>query len=250
MSVCILTNNAALFPPAASGSGKLIRMLNLAMEGGRLIAPSPEDFSRAYRELEAEFNAILVLLASEALLPGAEAAQLAAQGLGGTTRLAVLETQQIGPGLGLLAQLGAQKAAQGASLAEVEESVRAASPFLFTLLCPETTAAAQTEANDSPDLASPLPIFSLEEGCFTPYKKVRTRRHLLETLQEFLEEFENPQHLVYFRGGAARLRTRPLREAASNLFPATPFSEIDLGLPLSVLFGAQTAGLTVLEIPK
>ncbi len=220
-----------------------------------MLPPTTDDFSRAYRELEQEFNAILVLAAPESLLPGANAAHLAAQSHGGTAKISVLDSQQIGPGLGILAQIGARKAAAGASLPEVEECIRAILPFLFTLICPGEACPPQDEQNDSSmaapaDLSGATPIYSLEEGCLAAYKKVRTRRHLLETLQEFIEEFEKPQQLAYFRGGSARLHTRSLREAASGLFPGALFTEMELNAPLSVLFGAQTTGLTVLEIPK
>src|SRR5512133_2450005 len=175
MTVCILTNNAALFPSAMASNGRSLRTLTLTASGGSVIPPTFDDFNRAYKELEREFNAILVLLAPEAILPGVEAASQAAQSHGGTAKISVLDSQQVGPGLGLLAQLGAQKAAAGASLAEVQERIRAAIPFLFTLVCPDAATASQDEQNDS----SAIPIFLLDEGCLAPYKKVRTRRHLL-----------------------------------------------------------------------
>jgi fatty acid-binding protein DegV len=246
MTVCILTNNAALFPSAMAGNGRSLRTLTLTTSGSSVVPPTFDDFNRAYKELEREFNAILVLLAPEALLPGVEAASQAAQSHGGTAKISVLDSQQIGPGLGLLAQIGAQKAAAGASLSEVQESIRKAIPFLFTLICPDTTPPSQDEQNDT---STVIPIYSLEEGCLTVYKRVRTRRHLLETMQEFLEEFEKPQQLAYFRGYTSRLRTRPLREAASGLFPGTPFTEMELNAPLSTLFGAQAFGMTILEMP-
>jgi fatty acid-binding protein DegV len=254
MTVCILTNNAALFPSAAFGNGRSIRTLTLAMQDGCIVPPTADDFSRAYKELEQEFGAILVLMAPESILPGASAAHIAAQSHGGTANVSVLDSQQIGPGLGLLAQIGSQKAAAGASLQEVQECIRAIIPFLFTLICPDTAPPLYEEQNDPAtasltDLSSVVPIYSLEEGCLAPYKKVRTRRHLLETLQEFLEEFERPQQLAYFRGYTTRLRARQLREAASGLFPGTPFTEMELNAPLSALFGAQAVGITVLEMP-
>jgi len=254
MTVCILTHNAALFPSAALSNGHLIRTLNQATEHGKVVPLTTEEFRRLYRELQQEFSAILVLMASETILPGASAAHLAAQSHGRVAKISVLDTQQVGPGLGLLAQMGAQKAATGASLPEVEECIRASLPFLFSLICPETSYDAPNEPGEPAnpagnELANFLPVYSLEEGALTPYKKVRTQRHLLETLQEFLEEFEKPQHLAYLRGSTSRMRTRPLREAAGGLFPGTPFTEMELNAPLTSLFGAQTVGLTVLEMP-
>lgn len=254
MTVCILTNTAALFSPVAPGNRREIHTLPLVTVNGRILPPTCDDFSRAYQNLEKGFSAILVLMASEAILPGVETARLAAQSHGGTARISVLDTQQIGPGLALLAQIGSQKAAAGASLPEVEESIRAAVPNLFTLICPDTALTPQNGQNhplpgNLSDHQGAVPIYSLEEGHLAPYKKVRNRRHLLESLQEFIEEFETPQQLAYFRGHHNDLRTRPLREAANNLFPDTPFTETELNLPLTALFGSQTAGMTVLEMP-
>jgi fatty acid-binding protein DegV len=254
MTVCILTNNAALFPSATSGNGRSLRTLTLATEGGRIVPPTTDDFFRAYKELGQKFSAILVIMASESLLPGANAAQQAAHSHGGTVKISVLDSQQIGPGLGLLAQIGSQKAAAGASLPEVEECIRAIMPYVFTLICPDAPPPPDEQNDPSTaflaDLPGSIPVYSLEEGHLAAYKKVRTRRHLLETLQEFLEEFEKPQKLAYFRGYNTRLRARPLREVASGLFPGTPFTEMELNAPLAALFGAQAAGITVLEIPK
>ena len=254
MTTCILTNNAALFPPAAPNTGRLIHTLTLATGGSCIVPPTSADFSHAFSELEREFNGILVLLASEALLPGVKVAQMAAQCQGGTAKISVLDSQQVGPGLGLLAQVGSQKAAAGASLLEVEEHIRAAIPHIFTMICPDAAHICQNGENListalTMELPGAVPVYSLEDGNLAPYKKIRTRRNLLESLQEFLEEFETPQQLAYFRGYTTSLRIRPLRQAAHSLFPSIPFSELELNAPLTALFGSQTVGMTILEVP-
>jgi hypothetical protein len=73
---------------------------------------------------------------------------------------------------------------------------------------------------------------------------------LLESLQEFLEEFERPQYITYFRGHESSLRARPVRDAATNLFPSVPFTEMEMNPGLTALFGSQAIGLTIMELPK
>ena len=139
MSLCILTNTTALFPPTSSSSGQFIRAMTLSVNEQGLSLPGIEDFQRTYTELEREFRTILVLAPSGAILPIAETAQLAAHCHGGTANIVVVDTLQIGPGLGILTQLAARKAALGACLTEVEDYVRAVSPYLFTIICPGGT---------------------------------------------------------------------------------------------------------------
>lgn len=252
MSLCILTNTAALFSPITANNGRLIHVMTLEVdEQNNLQLPVQEDFSRIFNELEADFKDILVLTASEALLPAAETAQMAAQSHGCTSKISVLNSMQIGPGVGILAQIAARKAASSTvSLQEVEEYIRSAIPYMFTLIYPDRIPAYKDgKSRSGDDSVNGVSVFSLEDGRLSVYKKVRTQRHLLEILQEFLGEFENPQHLVYFHGKSANLHTRPLREEASNLFPGVHFHEIELNPALSAIFGEHTIGLTILEMP-
>jgi fatty acid-binding protein DegV len=245
MSICILTDNTALFPPSNISGRKYIRTLTLNQVDRHILPPTAEDYARAFHDLEHEFRDILVLTISECILAGTESARIAAKSHGGVARIAVLDSRQSGPGVGLLAQVGARAATESATLADVEERVRAAIPHIYTLICPETELPAQPQAENGL-----LPVLSLEDGQPIPYKKVRTRRHLLESLQEFLEEFERPQYITYFRGHESSLRARPVRDAATNLFPGVPFTEMEMNPGLTALFGSQAIGLTIMELPK
>jgi fatty acid-binding protein DegV len=134
MSVCILTNNTALFPPTSSSSGRLIRVMPLNTNEHGTIRPSIEDYSHTYNDLEHSFNDILMLTASDTLLAIHDTVQQAAQSHGGTAKISSLDTLQIGPGLGILAQLAARKAATGASMQQVEEHIRSIIPYMFTIV--------------------------------------------------------------------------------------------------------------------
>jgi fatty acid-binding protein DegV len=93
-----------------------------------------------------------------------------------------------------------------------------------------------------------LTIFSLEEGRLTPMEKVRTQRHLFESFQEFLDEFEDPSHIALLHSaGHPSLRTRPLRQYVQENFPRTPFSEHPISPHVAALFGPQSIGLVIME---
>ncbi len=254
MSLCILTNATTLFPPTSSASVRYIRNMPLGMNDKGLLLPGIEIFNHIYNELEREFKAILVLTTSDGLYPVTRTAQLAAQCHGGIAQISVLNSMQIGPGVGILAQLAARKAATGTSLTELEEYIRSLMPHMFTLIYPEKVPLYQEGNNGQPhepagEQKGLATLFLLEDGQLTPYKKVRTQRHLLENLQEFIGEFEKPQHLAYFHGNNASQHTRALRETASSMFPGAHFNDLDLNQELITLLGEHTAGLTILEVP-
>ena len=134
---------------------------------------------------------------------------------------------------------------EGASLPEIESSIRVAIPNLYTLICPGLE-----HLLDEGESGRTAQMLTLENGELLPYRKIRTRRHLPETLQEFMEEFEQPRHIIYSRGQVPVIRTRPLRDAAGTLFPKIPFREIENNPATSLLFGPHAVGLTVMETSK
>jgi fatty acid-binding protein DegV len=251
-ATCILTDHTLQISQRSFAGQRLLKALPY---NGQNRLPDVDDFLRAYRELEREFNHILVLTISGHLLPTAEIAQLAASQHGGVVRISVLDSQQVGAGLGILAQIGAQAAAADYAPGEVEAQMRAAIPHLYTLMHVETENLAQLDYGH-PSQAAPgetpavFPLFALEEGQLVPYKKVRTKRHLLESFQEFIEEFEHPQHIVYMHGAGNLLRIRPFREMVRDLFSEAFFGEVEFCPALAALFGDHAVGVTVLEMPE
>ncbi|MEI7847294.1 MAG: DegV family protein [Chloroflexota bacterium] len=254
MSVCILTNNTALFPPTSSSSGRLIRVMPLNTDEHGTIRPSIEDYSHTYNDLEHSFNDILMLTASDTLLAVHDTAQQAAQSHGGTAKISSLDTLQIGPGLGILAQFAARKAATGATMQQVEEYIRSIIPYMFTIvLCSDNPQDLDSKklhgSEHTNEKSNGAQVYSMEDGVLIPYKKIRTQRHLLEIFQEFLGEFENPQYLAYFHGKNSGLHARPLRETAGGLFPDANFNDLELNPVISSVLGEYSAGLTILEMP-
>lgn len=244
-SIGILIDNTAQLPHGPFPGQRLIRTLPLHLDAGSVSVPTLEDFLRTYRELEHEFGEIIVLTVSSHILPVARVAQQAALQHGGMVQITVLDSKQTGPGLGMLAQLGAQAILAGASLSDVEQHLRAAIASIYTLIHIDADSLSQ-----GPFLlpqTDGLPLMSLDDGQLVPYKKIRTRRHLLKSFQEFLEEFETPIQIACLHGKDSAIRPRSLREIAAQNFPEVPFTDLETPPVLARLFGPETVAITVME---
>jgi DegV family protein with EDD domain len=261
--VCILTDSTAQFTrPNFPGRERVYIVpfgIQPAAEQGdqpaqRLIPPSQQDFVRFYTTLSSQYDFMLVVTLSSLLSPALDNALSASARYNNHASVEVIDSQTTAAGLGLLVQVAAGAAAEGAPPKEVERRVRACIPQLYMLVCiPELTYLAQAGQLDptqalAGEMMGLMPLFALDEGQLTPVEKVRTPRHLFESFQEFISEFEAPAHIALIRGVShTTLRTRPLRQYVQDTFPATPFSEHALNPSLAALFGPQSAGIVIME---
>ncbi|MDP3184914.1 MAG: DegV family protein, partial [Anaerolineales bacterium] len=225
--------------------------------GGRLIPPARQVFLDYFTRLSREFDHILIITLSSFLSPMLHWAEEAACQYTNHATIQVVDSQTTAIGLGLLVQIAAGAAVAGASPVEIEQLVRATIPRVYMLFCiPEMNYLAEAGFLSCSQafigkMLGLLPIFTLEEGRLTPMAKVRTQRHLLESLQEFIDEFSDPYHVALIQGtGLTHLRARPLREYVEGSFPQTSFSVHAIGAHLATLFGPQCIGLVVMEKPE
>jgi DegV family protein with EDD domain len=267
--ICILTDSTAQFTrPNFPGRERVyvipfdIQPVKLQEEeplpdkpsAQQLIPPSQQDFFRFYSSLSSQYDSILVLMLSSLLSPALERALSASLKYSNHASVEVVDSQTTAVGLGMLVQAAAGVAAEGGSAKEVEQRVRAAIPHLYTLFCiPELTSLSRAGHLDptqalAGEMMGLMPLFALDEGQLTPVEKVRTPRHLFESFQEFISEFEAPAHIALMRGVShTTVRTRPLRQYVQETFPATPFSEHALSPSLAALFGPQSSGVVIME---
>jgi DegV family protein with EDD domain len=218
------------------------------------LPPSQQELARFYASLSSGYDFILVLMLSSLLSPALEHALSASLRYNNHANVVIIDSQTMAVGLGMLVQIAAGAAAEGASPQDVERRVRAAIPHLYMLFCiPELSYLARAGHIDpaqaiAGEMMGLMPLFALDEGQLTPVEKVRTPRHLFESFQEFISEFEAPSHIALMRGVShTTVRTRPLRQYVQEAFPATPFSEHPLSPSLAALFGPQSTGIVIME---
>jgi len=267
--VCILTDSTAQFTcPDFPGRDRIYLIpFRLSAEnrtegetlprevyGQKLEAPGVHEYSRFFAQLNREYDAILTITLSSSLSPAGLHARAAATQFGTRASIQVVDSQTTAVGLGLLVQAAAEAAKAGLPLTQIENLVRAAIPRIYMLVCiPELAYLAEggyltrSQATVG-EMLGLLPIFALEDGRLTPMEKVRTQRHLFESFEEFIDEFDDPYHVALVRGiNHNTIRTRPLREYVQQSYPETPFSEHNMNAHLAALLGPQSIGLVVVE---
>jgi len=258
--VCILTDSTAQFTRPNFPGRERVFVAPFDVQPAapsRAIPVSRLAFVQLFAQLSQEFDAILTLTSSALLNPTFTNALSATVQSGSQASVEVVDSQSTAVGLGYLVQLAAGLVSAGASLKEIERQVRVSIPRIYTLFCiPELTCLAQAgllelSQAQAGEIMGLLPIFTLEDGRLMPTQKVRTPRHLFETFQEFLSEFEQPAHVALLRGvDHTTIRARPLRQFVQETFPETPFSEHSLNPFLAALFGPHCIGLVVMEKPE
>jgi DegV family protein with EDD domain len=269
-NVCIITDSTAQFTQPNFPGHDRVRIIpfgiqNSAYEEGdrlsgrilsqrRMISPTPEEFIRLYARLGREYDAILVLTISSLLAPIMKHALVASNQYMNCATVEVVDSQTIAIGLGMLVQIAADAASEGASLKEIDRLLRANIPRIYMLFCiPELTYLAHSGLMDYSqavvaEMMGMLPIFTLEEGRLIPLEKVRTPRHLLEAFQDFMGEFETPSQIALMHNPVrGSLRTSPLRQLVEEAFPDVPFSDHHIQPHVATLFGPHSIGLLVME---
>lgn len=252
--VCILTDSTAQFTRPDFPGHEHVRVVPFSFSNGggqsSLLTPSAEEFAAEFRALGQDYDQVVAVLLSGALSPAVRHATLAAKGYGGPARVQVIDSQTTAIGLGLLVERAAS--VRNADMLVIERQVREALLSVYSLFCLPglRTLARSGYLSEAQALVGEmlglLPIFAMEEGQLSPFSKVRTQRHLLETFEEYLGEFADPVHIALVRANGHG-RGHPLREFVETTFPGVPFSEHVPSPHVTALFGANSAGIVVME---
>lgn len=278
-SVCIVTDSAAQFPQLTFNGRNLVRIIpqishingasyttseafkvgNLPQIATATLHPhldaSPVDaYQTLFAQLTAQFRSIIGIFTSSHLNESCHNAVKAADSVRGKSDIKIIDSQTVSVGLGFLVELAAEAAFRGKPGFEIEEIVRSFVPRIYSVLC--TPGVSYLYHNGFIDHAQAAisemlglyPVFAIEEGKLTPLEKLRNPRQVLVYYQEFIEEFEQLQHIALLQNiPPSPQDAQLLRDYVHESFPRTPFTTHPINLPLATLFGPRSSGLFVIE---
>jgi DegV family protein with EDD domain len=277
--VCVLTDSTAQFPfPVFPGrnlvnviplhvqvdghlieKGKGLRAADLPVTTHnqietKVLAPTAEEFEKAFAQLGQQYAQIITILHTAQLSATAENARQAAATMRGQTTIEVLDAGTTSLGLGLLVQTAAAAAEADTDAAEIKRLLRSAMPRIYTLFCLEGLTYLKEICNLKPaqallgEFSHILPLFVLENGQLVPTQKARNYRHLVDLLQEFLNEFTEVEHIAILQGAPPfEAEMRALRERIAEDFGPTSISEHTINGTLAAMLGPHSLGLFVTQ---
>jgi DegV family protein with EDD domain len=217
-------------------------------------APSVELFTKIYSDLHARSDQILSIHTSSGLCKSVEHAQIASQQFLGRVDIAIIDSQTVSIGLGLLVQEAVKAAARGADLETLVRIVRGMIPrlymifFLDDLLFLEKNGLVSKSQAILGNMLGIIPFLTMEDGFMIPMEKVRSRPRALEKLIEFVLEFSSIEHLAILEGSPTPTQeSQALAERLRTFHPHTPLTMTCYGPCVSSFVGMDSLGVVVLE---
>jgi fatty acid-binding protein DegV len=93
-----------------------------------------------------------------------------------------------------------------------------------------------------------IPFFTLENGRLVHTQKIRSPRHLVDIMFEFVSEFENIKYMALLQGiNTIEQESKNLRDRINQSIRITPLCEHNLGLALATILGPHCTGLVIME---
>jgi DegV family protein with EDD domain len=222
------------------------------------IPPSVDAFRNAFASLGLKYKEIVVILLSSHLSQANANAHLASQTSKSPANIFIIDSLNTAIGLGLLVQAAAEFAHRGFTGIEINRLVRGMINHIYSVFCLPDLSHLYRSGQIDPaqaivgEMLGVIPFFTLENGRLVHTQKIRSPRHLVDIMFEFVAEFENLRYLALLQGiPTYEQESRNLRDRISQNVRNTPLCEHSLSLALATILGPHSIGLVAMEnIPK
>jgi len=218
------------------------------------LPPSSDSFRNAFTTLGIKYKEIVVILLSSHLSQALPNAQLALQSCSTPANIFIIDSRNTSVGLGLLVQVAAELAQRGYPGIEINRLVRGMVNHIYSVFClPDLSHLYRAGLLDPAqaivgEMLGVIPFFTLENGRLVHTQKIRSPRHLVDIMYEFIAEFENLKYLALIQGITTfDQESRNLRDRISQNIRTTPLCEHGLSLALATILGPHCIGLVAME---
>jgi DegV family protein with EDD domain len=276
---CILTDSTACFPRVSYPGQEHVYMIPYYIQTGdqfiqdghdltllthkptydqsfcpQAYAPTIESFQKTFNTLGQSYQNIVVILTSQYLSSAVEHALQAAEMPKSPATIHIIDSQTCAIGLGVLTQTAAEALQRGLPAAVITRLVRSLTRHIYAVFClPDLVNLARAGQLDPAqavvgEMLGMLPLFTMENGRITHTQKIRSPRHMVDIMFEFIAEFGHLRHLALLQGiSFFDQESRNIRERVHQNIRAVPFSEHTLPLSLATILGPRAIGLVAVE---
>ena len=181
---------------------------------------------------------------------------MAAQQVSGSCEIAVVDSQSLCAGQGMLIRVAARAAHEQESAEDIIQTVRQAVNRIYSVYCVNNVDFLRANGFMKPShaiLATQLGVkafVSLEDGNIIVIEKVRTRGEVIERLVEFLVEFTELEDAVVMQDQMhITEETRLMQDRLALEFPGQHFPFTMYSATMASYLGTEATGVAVLEKP-
>ena len=220
----------------------------------KVIPPSENDFAEMYARLSHFCDAVISVHPSRELSESWHNGRLAAQQVSGSSEIAVIDSQSLCAGQGMLIRVAARAAQEHERAEDIIQIVRQAVNRIYSVYCVDDVSFLRANGFMKPShaiLSSHLeikPFVSLEDGKIIVIEKVLTGAEVIDRLVEFLVEFTELEDAVVLQNQMPiSEETRIMQDRLALEFPGQHFPFTMYSTTMATYLGTAAMGIAVLE---
>ena len=216
--------------------------------------PSENDYGELYARLSHICDAVISVHPSRELSASWQNGRLAAQQVSGNCEIAVIDSQSLCAGQGMLIRVAARAAREHDSVEDIIQAVRNAVNRIYSVYCVDDVSflrangfmkASHAILSGHLDIK---PFVSLEDGKIIVIEKVLSRAEVIERLVEFLVEFTELEDAVVLQDQKQISdETRIMQDRLALEFPGQHFPYTMYSTTMASYLGTAATGVAVLE---
>lgn len=231
-----------------------MRMVRKQRRPITVTAPSVADFAALYSRLSTHYEGIISIHTSRDLTKSWANARQAALQVRESANVAVINSQTICGGQGMLLRVAGEAIARGLAFDDVVQKVRGAVERTYSMYSVDSLETLRQTGLLSPSrsiLGAYLDIralVSVEAGRLSVTEKVRSRGQAIDRLVEFITEFEELEDALILQNKTGITeQARMLQDRLSQEFPDRHFPYTMYQPSLAAFVGTDATGVVVLE---
>ncbi len=220
----------------------------------KIISPTESDYAELYAQLAHFYDAVISIHPSRELSDSWNNGKLAAQQVGGSCEIAVIDSQTLCAGQGMLVRYASRATYADADTEEVIQSVRMAVNRVYSLYCVNNVDYLRHNQIMKPSHAllsahiGIQPFVSLEDGKIIVIEKVRSHAQALDRLVEFLVEFNDLEDaMILQHQKQISDETRLMQDRLALEFPGQHFPFTMYSTSMAARLGPSAIGVAVME---
>jgi DegV family protein with EDD domain len=219
-----------------------------------LTPPSVTDYVQAYNKAARTADVILSIHASREIYGSWSNARKAAQQVSAHNRIAVIDSQSLCVGQGMLVQAAADAAKTEQTMDDLVRKVRGVVERIYSVYYVESidyllhNKLISVSHGILGAMLGIRPFLTIENGRLTPIEKVRTRMQAIERLVEFIIEFTDLKDVMILQNKPEQTdQTRMIQDRLAAEFQGRDFPYSVYNASLAALIGTDATGLVILE---